>query len=992
MSGTRIPFALVGVLLLVGSATFAGSLQPPSVTGPSVDEALADIGAETQSAVRDGVSTAAREAARNPVTAPANTTVGEVINESASFHDVLRLRSYLAVRDRLERLSGTSMGLNVTAWLPATPTAATLRRAKRRVTIERAGDRGTALRATVENVTLTAGRNGQEIGTRTVSPTVTVPVPTLFVHDRVRAFERRLDADPGNPGLGSRLTARMYALTWVRGYAQFGGAPIDNVVTNRHIGLFTNGAVLSMQRDFFGREDPRGAALLDWATANTALTDIVDGTNHTVAKRLSTTHNDLQGERLPAVLAEQQQSEMPGASPRDTRTVGINETADRAFLVTADGLNRTIRQPYRVEVRLRTTVSERRTVVLDEPEEPEETGRSGSLVNVSVQNETTVNPREVSQHRTDGSWHPLTTRGRWVNRTQTVRRTWEVPNGTRQTVERRKQARGVDIELSGRHDTGDTPMRPFVSLHQRDGPLDGPNLVDVERKAKKRLIERRGGTTEIAHRTVKSGGQRVETEVLGNRPVHLSEWVYRDIAGLRERVRNISVSVSKGSLATMQVNPANRLIAELDERWSEMHAVPSEYDGVASRARIAARTAFLKRVRTRLQERAAGHERRRSKLDNKLAETDIGSLQGLQSDYDNRKQKPVRSDRSDITMQINAAPPYLTLGEVDGDGISGVPAGTSEHPLVAHNRNLFTVPYGDGADAVVDGVLGEDRTRLQTAARVLSAAVGLGADKSETAALREEVAQSNAVLQTLLAGSLGAVPNRTFGERLAVVQAALERWEGPVATTDALSNGSAVAAIRTKATERWELSYRTSDRLGLVLEQRLENLRTAKTVRTPEETVAEHAKTVQRLAVSRLTGAIENETKERLKQEIERRIGRSLSRLPAGLPLAPLPPYWYLTVNYWEIQAAGEYARFAVSVPRGSADHPGGRFSYVRDGSAVELDVDGDGSVETLGRATRLDFDVQTSVAIAVPPRPRGVGDVDGQMNEASPGWPTPGD
>lgn len=992
MSGTRVPFALVGVLLLVGSAAFAGSLQQPSVTGPPVDEALDDIGAETQSAVRDGVSTAAREAARNPVTVPANTTAGEVINRSASFRDTLRLRSYLAVRDRLNRLSGTSEGLNVTAGLPETPTAATLRRAKRRVSLERAGEEGSALRATIKNITLTVGQNEQQLGRRTLSPTVTVPVPTLFVHDRVRAFERRLDSGPVSPGLGSRLTARLYALTWVRGYAQFGGAPIDNVVTNRHIALFTNDAVLSMQRDFFDRDDQRGAALLGWATANTALTDIIDGTDHPVAKRLSTVHNDLQGERLPAVLAEQRGSEIYGVSPRDTRMVGINETADRAFLATADGLNRTIREPYRVGVRLRTTVSETTSVVLDEPARPGGTKTSRSLLNVSVRNETTVSAREVSPHDPNDPWHRLTTHSRWVNRTQTIQRTWDVSNGTRRTVERRKRAHAVEITLSGRHDTGDTPLRPFVSIHRRGGPLDGPNLADIERKAQKRLIQRRGGTTRLARETVKSGEQRIKMKMLGDRPVNLSEWVYRDIAALRERVRNISVSVSKGALATMQVNPASRLVAELDDRRAEMRAVPSRYDGVATRAQVAARTAFLKRVRARLQERTARHERLQSKLDDRLADTDIGSLKRLQSAYDDRGQALDRSGRSDITMRVSAAPSYLTLGELDGDDVSGVPAGTTEHPLVAYNRNLFTVPYGDGADAVVDGVLGEDRTRLRTASRVLSAAVGFGVEKNETERLREEIAESNAVLQTLLADSLGVVPNKTFAERIGVVQRALEPWEGTVATADALSNGSAAAAIRTEATERWNLSYSRGDRLGLVLERRLENLRKTETIRTPEKPVAEHFETVQRLAVSRLTGTIENETKKRIKRQIERRVGKSLSRLPAGLPLAPFPPYWYLTVNYWEIQVAGEYARFAVSVPHGTADHPGGRFTYVRDGSSVELDVDDDGSVETLGRATRVNFEIRTGVTIAVPPRPRGVGDVDGQMNETSPGWPKPGD
>jgi hypothetical protein len=151
--------------------------------------------------------------------------------------------------------------------------------------------------------------------------------------------------------------------------------------------------------------------------------------------------------------------------------------------------------------------------------------------------------------------------------------------------------------------------------------------------------------------------------------------------------------------------------------------------------------------------------------------------------------------------------------------------------------------------------------------------------------------------------------------------------------------------------------------------------------------------------VQALREGIETELSERLgelsgrasRRAIERVVGTTLARLPAGLPVAPLPGLWYATVNLWHVQVKGEYARFAVSVPHGTPDIPGGRFQYVRDGSRVRLDVDGDGRPETLGRAGRVGFDVETLVGMAVPPGPRGVGDVDGQADERSPGWPTPG-
>ena len=64
---------------------------------------------------------------------------------------------------------------------------------------------------------------------------------------------------------------------------------------------------------------------------------------------------------------------------------------------------------------------------------------------------------------------------------------------------------------------------------------------------------------------------------------------------------------------------------------------------------------------------------------------------------------------------------------------------------------------------------------------------------------------------------------------------------------------------------------------------------------------------------------------------------------------------------------------------------------YVRDGSTTGLDVDGDGSPETLGTNERISFETSTTVVVAVPPGPPGVGDVDGTRTEQSPGWPCPG-
>lgn len=121
---------------------------------------------------------------------------------------------------------------------------------------------------------------------------------------------------------------------------------------------------------------------------------------------------------------------------------------------------------------------------------------------------------------------------------------------------------------------------------------------------------------------------------------------------------------------------------------------------------------------------------------------------------------------------------------------------------------------------------------------------------------------------------------------------------------------------------------------------------------------------------------------------VERRFGRDLARPPAGLPLAPVPGYSYVTTNVWTVTVRGEYLRFAVSVPSGP---PGRSLTYERQRAPVRVDWDDDGRAERLGRSTRLSFAVSTAAVVVVPPGSRGVGDRDGDAVETSAGWPRPG-
>jgi hypothetical protein len=129
-------------------------------------------------------------------------------------------------------------------------------------------------------------------------------------------------------------------------------------------------------------------------------------------------------------------------------------------------------------------------------------------------------------------------------------------------------------------------------------------------------------------------------------------------------------------------------------------------------------------------------------------------------------------------------------------------------------------------------------------------------------------------------------------------------------------------------------------------------------------------------AQSVASGAAANATE----RAVTRATKGTVTTIPAGLPILPTFNPWVATVNLWIVDIRGAYGRFAVGTASGS-------MQYVRDGSAVSLDIDGDGTAETLGRNERIDFTVRTATVVVVPSGPFGVGDVDGNMDERSVGW-----
>lgn len=118
-----------------------------------------------------------------------------------------------------------------------------------------------------------------------------------------------------------------------------------------------------------------------------------------------------------------------------------------------------------------------------------------------------------------------------------------------------------------------------------------------------------------------------------------------------------------------------------------------------------------------------------------------------------------------------------------------------------------------------------------------------------------------------------------------------------------------------------DLSDRERDRLGVRLRETTRDLPDRSAVRIDEsvvETAASDATAGQPLTET-AKAAGETASREAWERATDRRPGS----MPAGLPLVPVPGYWYATANAWSVSVRGSYDRVTVRADRGSPGRSG---------------------------------------------------------------------
>lgn len=983
----RVPFALVGVLLLVGASAYATGLatQAPTTVERPAGEAMDAATRDARPTLRAAVRQAARGAARDPVTTPADTPAGRVLNDSQPFVDALRVRIAVAAREELGTVERTRSGRTATATLPEIDGMADLRQAKRDVEVSPADD-GTAMHVTVRNLTIRATRAGRTVATRRVNVSLTVATPVLALHDRTERYENRLNRDAlAGPGLERSLTGELYPVAWARGYARYGGVPIQNVLGNRHVELSTNNALLAQQRAAFGRPDEDGLRALRVATARVAVKDVLEGRAPPEANRATTLLR-------PNAVDDEQQTfdpEMPESTPV---RASPNASADQAYLsVAGENLSGTLRESYCVEAHLRTSTEQTHDGQRPAASPP---GENWTLVESLTRTSTAV--REGDEAASSADTGAIDTTRQVVVR-HTVTRLWHSGAETETTTATWTDRYRVRVRVDAAYAPQDAaPERPTEPLFRRGGALDGTNLAGVREAAARDLLAANGGADTVAKAAAHGQSLDRRRSAVGERPAALRSWVAQDLQSLRQRVANLSTTVPRRRVASGNANPARRLAQELRARRGDLVAAPSTYDGVADRARVAVRAAYVDAVIRALETRANRAEDRNADFVEKIGDRsarELSQLVAVGTRGGAARLDPGERPPDAFAPVPDGSPAYLTLTAVDDSHVPTVAAGESVHPLTAKTTNWFALPYGDAADTIVGALFPGKQVSMGTAAGALVAANETAAGASNAtldgkrATLTEKVASAVAAVER---ESCRAELRGTVSEAdcTAAVDAAAARWPGVGHRALAIENGSFAAAVGQELRAQG-VAARPASLVAVRMRVDHRKVATEDETSVPAETTNETVTATRQVGKQAATEVAKSGLENVTNKVAKRATGSS--RLPAGLPVAPTPGSWYATVNAWSVTVRGEYQRFAVRATSGAPDGGGAMVRYVRDGDAVRLDVDGDGASERLGTSERVSFEASTTVVVAVPPGMPGVGDVDGNPDERSEGWPCPG-
>lgn len=1022
----RVPFALIGVLLIVSASAYAAGITGQGLIreDKSVERATERVDADATAALRHAAREAAYASAAKPVTRPPEGSASDApVRAESAFEDAFRIRAGLAGHAALAAVNASVGDVTARASFeqvnePLTP--ADLIPLRETVAVSPVAN-GTATRVVFKNVTISTHRDGRVITQTTRDRAVVVAVPTLAAHERTERFETRLNNGPvEGPGLGRQLTASLYPITWARGYGQYGKVPIQNVLANRHVELSTNAGIVRTQRSVFGASDPDARGGVAVATAKTGLTDLLGATKYDGAAW----SDAVLGSPAAAAHADDNDGFAAARSHSDeTRAVDVGHSADVAAVTVTDDLESIARESHRVEATLTVDADRRRYG--GRPRPPHPNPSEDGWRRVDVETDETVRVRSSSRvpaSMPTGVVRPgesvgfgSTTRTVFLERTvearweRTVERLYTIPVpgdappivSTREVVAGRETTRAsatdryrVSVRVRGAHAPRDeAPRRPAATFGAGSVP-GATDLTDTPGAARDALgVSTASAVDRLAVRAVESGDIHRSTAVFGHVTDHTRDRIAADLDGLRTEVRDIETSLSMESMARGDAAPYEALAETVRDRRQALVDAPRRYDGAGDRARVAARIAYLDAVLEEIEKASETQSTTaaafRSRVQAAFGGPSIGAI--IASKEAARDVDPYTVGETGpgggVTFVPDAAPGYLPRTPVDGADIDAIDGTT--RPLATRNINYVTMPYDDISQGIVGVLLGSsDQVDVGTAGRALLAADRSLAgrtdpdQRADRNALARRLESSLSLVESELIDVLADHTEMTRGERRRAVERATAAYDTTGARAIAVGDGTYAERVADEAARVGGLS--DGERSALAARLRVATVRATgrDAVRIPAGLVDEPTRAAREQTRNELARGVRMGTEAAVANASERWMPENATRVGAGLPVAPVPAYWVATVNAWRVQVRGEYPRFTLTADVGP---PGRSFKYVREAGVVTVPV-GEDTVQ-LGVTEPVQFETGTVIVIAVPPGPPGVGDVDGTRDEQSPGW-----
>lgn len=264
----RIPFAIIGVLMLVSSIMIVGVLESRDTPETNIDQSLAMEQTESaaQNELRGAVVDATHQAAAQPVTTSELDTLDGDPDEV--FETYLKLLIHLRAEQALPNAGQTIGDAETTVsidGLSSDPNTA-VGDADDRIDIAHP-DTGT-IEVSLEDVTITLEDDDRVISERTLEElTVTVGTPIFELQEKTQEFNESLNEGffEGNPSdldnFAHKTAVRLYPMAYFKSFINrldsgTGEDPnpwtFDEILKHDHTEVMANDAIFGVQKEVFG--------------------------------------------------------------------------------------------------------------------------------------------------------------------------------------------------------------------------------------------------------------------------------------------------------------------------------------------------------------------------------------------------------------------------------------------------------------------------------------------------------------------------------------------------------------------------------------------------------------------------------------------------------------------------------------------------------------------------------------------------------------------